>query len=108
MVTAPDPVGPGRHRLTFRFDRQEPSGGSAVLEVDGTEVARGLLPVFTVAAFSATGAGLSCGYEVGPAVGEDYEAPFACTATIHSATVTLSEHVPVNPLVEFERIMSEQ
>jgi hypothetical protein len=41
-------------------------------------------------------------------VGPDYEAPFPCTAEIHSATVTLSEHVPVNPLVEFERIMSEQ
>ena len=67
-------------------------------------------PVSTVPSnsFSATGAGLTCGYEVGPAVGDDYEAPFRCTATIHTAIVTLSEHVPVNPLVEFERIMSEQ
>ena len=54
------------------------------------------------------GAGLTCGYELGPAVGDDYEAPFRCTATIHTATVTLSEHVPVNPMVEFERIMAEQ
>ena len=69
---------------------------------------RGRSPRFTVAAFSATGAGLTCGYELGPAVGDDYEAPFPCTATIHRATVTLSEHVPVNPMVEFERIMSEQ
>ena len=69
---------------------------------------RGRFPLFTVAAFSATGAGLTCGYEFGPAVGEDYPAPFPCTATIHSATVTLSEHVPVNPMVEFERIMAEQ
>ena len=108
VVEAPDPVGPGRHRLTFRFERQEPSGGTAVLEVDGIEVAEGHVPAFTVAAFSATGAGLSCGYEVGPSIGDDYEAPFPCTATIHSARVTLGEHVPVNPLVEFERIMSEQ
>jgi arylsulfatase len=108
VIAADDPVEVGRHRLTFRFERREPSGGSAVLEVDGTEVARGVVPVFTVAAFSATGAGLTCGYEVGPSVGDDYEAPFACTATIHSATVTLSEHGPVNPFVEFERIMSEQ
>ena len=27
---------------------------------------------------------------------------------IHRATVTLSEHVPPNPLVEFDRIMAEQ
>ena len=31
-----------------------------------------------------------------------------CTATIHTATVTLSEQVPVNPMVEFERILAEQ
>ena len=69
---------------------------------------RGRIPLFTVAAFSATNAGLTCGYEFGPAVGEDYDAPFPCTATIHSATVTLGEDVPINPMVEFERIMSEQ
>ena len=108
QIGAPEALGPGRHRLTFRFERLEPVGGVATLEVDGTEVGRGSIPAFTVAAFSATGAGLTCGYEVGPAVGEDYEAPFTCTATIHSATVTLSEQVPVNPMVEFERIMSEQ
>jgi arylsulfatase len=108
VIAAAQRVGAGRHRLVLRFDREEDGGGPAVLEVDGTEVARGRIPTFTVAAFSATGAGLTCGYEVGPAVGDDYSAPFRCTATIHSATVTLSEHVPVNPMVEFERIMSEQ
>ena len=76
--------------------------------VDDAVVAEGHIPRFTVAAFSATGAGLTCGYELGPAVGDDYEAPFRCTATIHTATVTLSEHVPVNPMVEFERILAEQ
>jgi arylsulfatase len=98
----------GRHRLGFRFDRREDGGGSAVLELDGTVVAEGDIPRFTVGAFSATGAGLTCGYELGPAVGSGYEAPFRCTALIHRAVVTLSEEVPVNPMVEFERIMSEQ
>ena len=45
---------------------------------------------------------------VGPAIGEGYVAPFPCTAGIHRAVVTLSEHVPPNPVVEFERIMAEQ
>jgi hypothetical protein len=98
----------GRHRLGFRFDRREDGGGSAVLELDGTVVAEGDIARFTVGAFSATGAGLTCGYELGPAVGSGYEAPFRCTALIHRAVVTLSEEVPVNPMVEFERIMSEQ
>jgi arylsulfatase len=108
MVTAPEPVPAGRHTLAFRFERRDHGGGPVALEVDGTVVAEGQIPTFTVAAFSATGSGLSCGYELGPAVGDDYVAPFPCTATIHTATVTLSEHVPVNPMVEFERIMSEQ
>jgi arylsulfatase len=108
VVAAAQPVDPGRHRLAFRFERQEEGGGQVELAVDGTIVAEGRIPTFTVAAFSATGAGLTCGYEVGPAVGDDYDAPFPCTATIEAATVTLSEDVPVNPMVEFERIMSEQ
>jgi arylsulfatase len=99
---------PGPHSVVFHFDRQGNAGGPARLEVDGEIVAEAEFPLFTVAAFSATGAGLTCGYEFGPAVGEDYVAPFPCTATIHSVTVTLSEHVPVNPMVEFERIMAEQ
>jgi arylsulfatase A-like enzyme len=111
VIAATEPVPAGRRRLTFRFQRDESAGGlggSATLEVDGAVVAEGAIPTFTVAAFSATGVGLTCGYEFGPAVGDDYQAPFRCNATIHHATVTLGEHVPPNPLVEFERIMSEQ
>ena len=108
VIVAPGPVGAGRHRMTYRFERNEDSGGLGVLEIDGRMVAEGRIPLFTVAAFSATNAGMTCGYEMGPAVGEDYRAPFPCTASIHTATVTLSEHAPVNPIVEFERIMSEQ
>ncbi len=108
VVAAADPVPPGRHVLSFRFEREGPTGGRAELAVDGQVVAEGQISAFTVAAFSATNAGLTCGYEVGPAIGEDYVAPFLCTAAIHRAVVTLSEHVPPNPLVEFERIMAEQ
>jgi arylsulfatase len=108
VVVSDRTVPTGRHRLGFRFDREDSGGGTGILEIDGTEVGRGPIRYFTMARFNTAGAGLSCGYEVGPAVGDDYEAPFRCTAGIHSATVTLSEHVPVNPLEEFDRIMSEQ
>ena len=47
---------------SFRFDRQGNAGGPAALEVDGEVVAEARFPLFTVAAFSATGAGLTCGY----------------------------------------------
>ncbi len=108
VVEAPEPLSPGRHRLTYAFERGENGGGTGTISVDGAVVAEGAIPMFTVAAFSATGSGLTCGYEVGPAVGEGYDAPFVCTAAIDSVTVHLSEHVPVNPMVEFERIMAEQ
>ncbi len=108
LVAATEPIGPGRHRLTYQFEPGEHRGGTGTISVDGKVVAEAQIPTFTVAAFSATGSGLTCGYEVGPPVGEGYVAPFSCTAAIHSVTVTLSEHVPVNPMVEFERIMAEQ
>jgi arylsulfatase A-like enzyme len=108
LVAADERIPEGRHRLSYRFDRAETGGGTGTISIDGTVVAEAVIPAFTVAAFSATGSGLTCGYEVGPPVGEGYETPFRCTAAIHSVTVTLSEHVPVNPMVEFERIMSEQ
>ena len=107
-IVAETPVDPGRHRLGFRFEREEGGGGPVALSIDGAVVATGAIPRFTVAAFSATGAGLTCGYELGPAVADGYVAPFTCTADIHTVTVTLSEQVPVNPMVEFERILAEQ
>ena len=39
-------------------------------------VGAGDIPHFTPMTFSYTGGGLTCGYEVGPAVGDDYDAPF--------------------------------
>ena len=102
-VAALSPVDLGRHRLVYRFERDEKQGGAATLEVDGAVVGEGTIPSFTIAAFSATGAGMTCGYELGPPVGTDYAAPFRCTATIHEVTVTLGEHVPVSPMVEFRK-----
>jgi arylsulfatase A-like enzyme len=108
LVAASSPVPPGRHRLTYRFEYDGTSAGEGFLDVDGERVASGPIPRWTIMAFSATNAGMTCGYELGPAVGEGYRAPFPCSATVHSAVVTLSQHAPVNPMIEFERIMSEQ
>lgn len=108
VVEAPAAVPAGRHLFGFRFEREDDGGGPAVLSVDGEVVAEGRIGVFTLSSFSLTGVGLTCGYEIGPAVGEGYQAPFRCTAELHSATVTLDEHVPPNPMVDFERILAEQ
>ncbi|MGA8724266.1 MAG: arylsulfatase [Acidimicrobiales bacterium] len=108
VVAASSPLPPGRHRLTYRFEYDGTNAGEGSIEVDGERVASGPIQRWTIMAFSATNAGMTCGYELGPAVGEGYRAPFECTATIHTAVVSLSEHAPLNPMIEFERIMSEQ
>jgi arylsulfatase len=108
-VVSAEMLGPGDHEVTFRYvpTDGEPGGVGTIL-LDGREVASAPIPHFTVSAFSLTGVGLTCGYELGPAVGEGYRAPFPCSALLHRVRVELSEHVPINPMVEFERIMSEQ
>ena len=54
--------------------------GRAELFVDGEAVGAGDIPHFTPMTFSYTGGGLTCGYEVGPAIGDGYEAPFRPTS----------------------------
>jgi arylsulfatase len=109
VVAAPDALDPGDHEVVFSYEPDpDGPGGAAVLLVDGQQVASATIPSFTVSSFTLTGAGLTCGYELGPAIGEGYDAPFHCTAQLHRVRVDLSEHIPVNPMAEFERIMSEQ
>ena len=79
-----------------------------MLEVDGVEVGRAQLSEVTLVAFNGTGTGLTCGYELGPPVGEGYEAPFRFTGTLHRVDVELSEVPAVHPLEELERILFEQ
>ena len=58
--------------------------------------------------FSGTGGGLTCGYEVGPAVGDDYVAPFRCNATIRRVVVDVSGEHERDPMAVFQAIMAEQ
>jgi arylsulfatase len=101
-------VGPGDHELRFEYSPRPDFSGSMRLLVDGDEVGAGEVVMFTPARFSITGGGLTCGYEAGPAVGDDYEAPFPCTATIHRVVVEVdgAEHRDLES--ELEGIMSEQ
>ncbi len=108
-VTADRPVPAGRRVLSYAY---EPHGGRpggvAVLLVDDVEVGRATFSEVTIVAFNGTGTGLTCGYELGPPVGEGDAASFPFDATLHRVEVTLSEVPAVNPLVELERIMFEQ
>jgi arylsulfatase len=98
----------GAHRLGFRYDKTGDFQGHGVLLLDGEPVGDGDIPFFTPVRFSITGAGLSAGYEIGPAISDDYEAPFRWNATLHQVVIEVNGAQHRDPEAEFEAIMSEQ
>ena len=102
------PPVPGRHELAYEFEWTAQNAGRGTLRCDGAVVGAGEIPRFTPSQFSYTGSGLTCGYEMGPAVGEGYLAPFRFDGAIHRATVEVTGRPARNPLAEFEAIMSAQ
>jgi Sulfatase len=70
------------HVLSFRFRRSGEHRGTGSLLVDGAVVGEAEIPQFTPIRFSITGAGLTCGYGLEPAVTDDYRAPFRFTGRL--------------------------
>jgi arylsulfatase len=109
---------PGRHLVRFDFTKDPVGpagtlapgalGGDAVLRCDGEVVAEGRIDRFTPSGFNGVGAGLTCGYEWGPAVGEGYIAPFPFNGTILRATVETTGPAVRDPLAELAAILAEQ
>jgi arylsulfatase len=108
-VASARPVPAGRHRLELRYVKTG-EGGFATLHCDGETIGEGPIPRYTRARFNNTGAGLTCGYELGPAVGDDYTAPFRCRVELShvEVRVDISEDARLDPVAKFEAIMSEQ
>ena len=71
--TATTVVAPGAHRVAFVFTKTAEFTGRGELFVDGEVVGAADIPHFTPMTFSYTGGGLTCGYEVGPAIGDGYD-----------------------------------
>jgi arylsulfatase len=107
-ITSARVVPPGPHELVFAFVAGTDFSGQGRLLVDGEVVGEGSIPRFTPARFSITGGGLTCGYELGPAVAPDYEAPFRFNSTLHRVAVDVSGDAFRDPESEFDAIMSEQ
>ncbi len=108
VVSAPELLAPGRHRVGFSFAKDDGPGGTVQLHTDGEVVASGVVERFTPSAFNGLGVGLTCGYEWGPAVGDGYEAPFAFNGVIIAALVEVTGPVVRDPLAELAAILSEQ
>jgi arylsulfatase len=101
-------IGAGAHTLGFRYEKLDDDGGRGELLVDGDVVGAGAIPRFTPIRYNNTGAGLSCGYELGPSVGPGYDAPFRWNCGLDEVVVVVTGEARVDPLKEFERIMTEQ
>jgi arylsulfatase len=101
-------IGPGEHTLAFAFTKTADFTGDGILLVDGAVVGKGTIPHFTPVRFSITGQGITCGYEAGPPVGDDYDAPFTANIEIGEVVVDVSGSPYRDPEAEFEAMMSEQ
>jgi arylsulfatase len=101
-------VGPGTHMCSFEFTRDRRGGGTGELRVDGLVVGAGVIPQYTPMSFTYTGGGITCGYEAGPAVGDDYVAPFPANVDIDRVVVDVSGEPFSDPLAAFAKIMAEQ
>jgi hypothetical protein len=107
-IAAEQVIAPGAHRIEYVFTSGEGLGGTGVLRCDGVQIASGVIPRFTPSGFNGVQAGLTCGYEWGPAIGEGYAAPFTFAGTIRNAVVETRGPVVRDPLAELEAILAEQ
>jgi arylsulfatase len=87
----------GARTLGFRFTKTGEHQGTGALLVDGRVVAEGEIRGFTPIRFSLTGAGLTCGYDDGLAVVEDYRAPFRFSGTLRRVVVDVEGSPYLDP-----------
>jgi arylsulfatase len=107
-VTSDVEVPAGRRRVGFEFDRTTDFAGTGRLYIDDHVVGEADIPFTTPARLSITGAGLTCGYEVGPAISDDYVAPFRCTGDIMKVIVDVSGQPYRDLKAELAAVLAEQ
>ena len=108
VIGSDEVIAPGAHTVAYKYTKTKGLSGTGQLFVDGRVVGEGDIPLFTPMSFTGTGGGLTCGYEVGPAVGDDYTAPFRCNASIRRVIVDVEGEHLRDPMAVFQAIMSEQ
>jgi arylsulfatase A-like enzyme len=86
-IVATSELPAGRHVLSFRFERDGEHRGTGRLLVDDQVVGEGFVDSFTPARFTITGAGLTCGWALEPAVCDDFAAPFRFTGKLARVVV---------------------
>ncbi len=108
QVVSTTTLDPGHHVVGYSFTKTTDFAGVGRLFVDGTEVGSTDMDFTTPARFSITGAGLSCGYDVGPAVSRDYTSPHRFSGRIHRAVVDVSGAPYRDVVAELAAILAAQ
>ncbi|WP_298343805.1 arylsulfatase [Ferrimicrobium sp.] len=98
----------GSHSVLFAFTKDERDGGDALLQLDDAAGASLHVERVPPAGWNGVGAGLTCGYEWGPSVGQGYAAPFPFPGIIHRARIEALGPKVRDPLAEIEAILSQQ
>ena len=108
VVASDAVVPPGAHQLGFEFMTVGDFQGEGRLTIDGAEVGRGFISPTVPIRYSITGAGMTCGWELGPPVGDGYQAPFRCNAGLRRVVLTIGGEPHRDPEAELGAILSEQ
>jgi arylsulfatase len=98
----------GAHRLGFRFTRTGEDRGRGALLIDDNVVAEGEITRFTPIRFSATGAGLTCGYSNGLPVSDEFEGPFRFSGVLTRVTVAVEGAPQINAAGEARLAIASQ
>jgi arylsulfatase len=108
VITSDTVIEPGTHEVAFALAAREDYSGTGRLFLDGAVVGEGEIAHLTPARYTITGAGMSCGWEQGPPIGNGYTAPFRFTGTLGPVHVVRNGASHRDLEGEFEAIMAEQ
>jgi arylsulfatase len=107
-ISAPIDLDPGRHTVSFRFDRTAEHAGTGTLSVDGADVASGEIAPFTPVRFSLTGAGLTLGCCLPEPPCDDLDAPARFTGTLHEVRIEVDGPLTIDTEAEAEWAVATQ
>jgi arylsulfatase len=93
-VQGEGPLEPGAHEVGFDYRRERTGGGPISVVVDGETSASARVPHDLPFRWQVASAGMLIGRDRGLPVCDDYEPPFACTATIHEVVVEVPALLP--------------
>lgn len=113
-VSSAEEMPEGKATLRYEFEVTIPpqiregkgAGGNAQLYINGKLVGNSEFPLTTPIAFGLEG--MSCGYDFGDAVTDEYKVPFRFTGTIKKVTVDVSGDLIQDDEAEVRRILAKQ